>query len=750
MLTKQLLVFGMVLICAVGVFAATLTTPGGVEPTIIAQGSFDQEADSALESAVPHVITDKATLNTLWVTWKVAGPAPTIDFSKQIVIACTTVGSVINPSFTLKPDGNLQDTSMTTMDFRPGFRYKICLISLVGVQQVHGKPLSTPIPWGTATNELQAGLVPLGGVKGDRWGEGQQLFYCPKCADQPRKASRDPSIAAAARVCAVCAAAKPWSASFVEGEPMRMEVHFRNLAKEPQRLYRDTPWLWRFIFTPVGGGTSWQAYWAAPLSPPPATVEESAINIGSSNEDAVELALGPGWMFNDLQDRQLDIRTLPAGKYNVTASYAHLEHAQREPCPYWHGTVTTGAVEIEIKPDEAMARCVEAAKYAGFVAVAEVKTLPQADDLKPAQLGIEWKNLLYAPDAARQAMTGVKALAVADARAAAELKIGDRILVTVDERTVLFRATTDTAHPVWLDGAQWLSWSQRRQDALLAALAPGWLRGCCPWCQPVKREVRKGVCQVCQQETSGKICPECAMQRGECRWCKRKVGPATPGVTFQLWAYDPRGDVDGEPRNECRIKAGADSLPLWVEVRNKKGRTPEFQTSDGDPVFDGCTTLFYLIEGPGLSTPTPAFHVDTGARGRRGQPFALLQGSATGKVHLVAGKLFATPGTYTVRAVAGRLISNPVTVVVTAYTPAELADRAAQADAMYRQSLAELEAALTAAAAGASFDDLMKPYRTIEEFCRKLHELGARDLSDRLRRELQTRLEPRMKPAIKD
>jgi hypothetical protein len=45
-------------------------------------------------------------------------------------------------------------------------------------------------------------------------------------------------------------------------------------------------------------------------------------------------------------------------------------------------------------------------------------------------------------------------------------------------------------------------------------------------------------------------------------------------------------------------------------------------------------------------------------------PAALQKGSATGRADLIAGTLFATPGTYTVRAVAGRLVSNPVKVEV--------------------------------------------------------------------------------------
>jgi hypothetical protein len=586
------------------------------------------------------------------------------------------------------------------------------------------KPTPATIAWGEAVSEVQAGLVPLGGMK-EAWGN-RSLYYvspsnpfeCPNCAGKPRKHSMPAETAAEERRCAVCATPKPWGAAFVAGEPMRLEVHLKNAGKEACSLY-DARYgeHWRFTFTAVGGGIVWEAQLNMPKARRTGeSFQQSMIPLAAGQQNAVVFDLGDDDIsFADSERRAPSVKRLPPGKYTVTATYAHPMHAQRTICPYWHGTVTTAPVEIEVKADDATARFLDAAKYAGFAAVAEVKALPQAeqagDTAKLSQLGIEWKELLYAPDAVRNAMTGVKALAlpylkpgVADTRATAELKIGDRILVVVDERTVSFRVRSANGRalvPVWLEGAQWLPWTQSRQDALQAALAPGWQSGCCPWCQPQRgnwermsekeamqaehEAADKGeavpktqnVCQACNKPTAlpakAKFCPTCAAQRGECWACERTIGPATRDVTFRLWAFDPTVPQDKPQSNVCRIQAGTDSLRLrlWVEVQNEKGETPEFQTPGGGAGFDGCKTLFYLVEGPGLSAPTTAFNIVLEPRGRMMIPVALQKGSATGQVLLFPGKLFTTPGTYTMRAVAGRLVSSPVTIIVEPETEAQ-------------------------------------------------------------------------------
>lgn len=340
----------------------------------------------------------------------------------------------------------------------------------------------------------------------------------------------------------------------------------------------------------------------------------------------------------------------------------------------------------EIKADDAAARFLDAAKHAGFAAMAGVKELPQAGDkAKSAQLGIEWWDILYAPKSVRNELHGVTKLSLEEGQTVANLQPGNRILVTVDQQQVMILELSKRLDKSELNGAKWIPWSQSRQDALEAVLAPGWREGCCPWCHRGAKP--SYACCACRDGCGSENCDQNRKNRGECVTCDRKVGPATPGVTFRLWAFDPQAERNLTPRNECRIKAGADRLPLWVEVQNEKGETPEFQTPGGGAQFDCCPTLFYLVEGPGVSGSAPAFHVP-GELAKAPATAALQKGSATGQVQLVAGplfakpvtftppgqgtqtlqpvagKLFATPGAYTVRAVAGRLVSNPVKVEV--------------------------------------------------------------------------------------
>ncbi|MHC4917831.1 MAG: RNA polymerase sigma factor, partial [Planctomycetota bacterium] len=106
------------------------------------------------------------------------------------------------------------------------------------------------IAWGQAVGGLQAGLVPLGGDAGKGWGEENSPFFCPNCAGKPRDHCMDPRVAAARRVCAVCGKAKPSSAQFAEGQPMRIEVHLRNTGGEPMKAaWAQCSWQWRVVFT---------------------------------------------------------------------------------------------------------------------------------------------------------------------------------------------------------------------------------------------------------------------------------------------------------------------------------------------------------------------------------------------------------------------------------------------------------------------------------------------------------------------
>jgi hypothetical protein len=210
------------------------------------------------------------------------------------------------------------------------------------------------IAWGEAVDGVQVGLVPLGGTPGDGWGKEQDLFYCPRCAQGVYGAVVNRTVAAQKRVCAVCVAPKPWSATFVEGKPMRMELHVRNLAKEARSVYDASHGgHWSFTFTQVGGGKVWKTSWSREDERTMEGIARSTIKLAVGQQNAVEMDLERHSLgLLNLDGGQPAIRSLPPGKYTVTAAYAHPEHAQRKICDHWHGTVTSGPVAIEIKAAE--------------------------------------------------------------------------------------------------------------------------------------------------------------------------------------------------------------------------------------------------------------------------------------------------------------------------------------------------------------------------------------------------------------
>ncbi len=228
------------------------------------------------------------------------------------------------------------------------------------------------IAWGEAVDGVQAGLVPLGGMK-EAWGN-RSLYYvspsnpfeCPNCAGKPVNRSMPDYTAAEKRVCRVCGAPKPWGAAFVAGEPMRLEVHLKNTGKEAYTLY-DARWgeWWRFSVTAVGSGKTWDVLLGMPeVERTVESVNQSTIPLAAGQQKAVVFDLGDDRVsFADPKRLLPSVKRLPPGKYTVTASYAHpgisavngkcQGHGPgKQPCPYWNGTVTTAPVAIEIKAAE--------------------------------------------------------------------------------------------------------------------------------------------------------------------------------------------------------------------------------------------------------------------------------------------------------------------------------------------------------------------------------------------------------------
>jgi hypothetical protein len=150
-------------------------------------------------------------------------------------------------------------------------------------------------------------------------------------------------------------------AKFESGKPMEFVVHLKNIGKKPLKLANAgaMSWLgysleWHLVFTPKGGGIPRRAVCLAPrwkYNPP-------NISLAAGQSALVRVLVGgKKWQFVDARpllakkDLAGPLTALPPGKYTVTASYEHAAgHAGDEACQYWHGKVTTGAVEIEIKP----------------------------------------------------------------------------------------------------------------------------------------------------------------------------------------------------------------------------------------------------------------------------------------------------------------------------------------------------------------------------------------------------------------
>ena len=258
--------------------------------------------------------------------------------------------------------------------------------------------------WGQEVNGLKAALVPLGGGVTKGW---QKDFICPSC---PVEFDRNllgkcsacgattvstvytlcESCAADQRVCQACGAVKPAGASFVEGEPLRLELHFRNVGERAMSVDASPPRGWRIKVTTKdaakGDTAVWEAREMAPDYSKPRTIPKG---------------LGTGWALDNIRfmewveadlmfitdggtgvtrayttregRKEVPIRqNLPPGKYSVVALFAFNPPPPPPPSPApkpapaadapaagpidaeavvgWTGRVETAAVEIEVRP----------------------------------------------------------------------------------------------------------------------------------------------------------------------------------------------------------------------------------------------------------------------------------------------------------------------------------------------------------------------------------------------------------------
>lgn len=111
-----------------------------LEPIKTWSGSQDGNAPQPGSGCV----ADAKALAKLWAEWKIAEPLPEVDFSKDVVVFATTVGSRINLMATLDEKGDLAIGGMATRDLRPGFRYTIATVPRAGVLTCNGQPVPAP------------------------------------------------------------------------------------------------------------------------------------------------------------------------------------------------------------------------------------------------------------------------------------------------------------------------------------------------------------------------------------------------------------------------------------------------------------------------------------------------------------------------------------------------------------------------------------------------------------------------------
>ncbi len=135
------------------------------------------------------------------------------------------------------------------------------------------------------------------------------------------------------------------------GKAMYFTVCVKNKGKKSLRFRGASATReWDLAFAPKDGGIPYHARNVvryAPLSP------DTVLRSGQRQKIPLGLG-GPRWVFVRGAKWDWDapsVQALPPGKYTVTASYEHAAgHGDDEACQYWHGKITAGAVEIEIKP----------------------------------------------------------------------------------------------------------------------------------------------------------------------------------------------------------------------------------------------------------------------------------------------------------------------------------------------------------------------------------------------------------------
>lgn len=116
-----------------------LPTSWNVKPVVIFKGSV---ADYRLSNNVSDVIKSTQSLKDIWKLWNITEKMPDVDFSKQIVVISTSVGSYLSSEYIIDVKGNMTIASTMTKDIADGFRYQLAVINIDGIVTINNKPLT--------------------------------------------------------------------------------------------------------------------------------------------------------------------------------------------------------------------------------------------------------------------------------------------------------------------------------------------------------------------------------------------------------------------------------------------------------------------------------------------------------------------------------------------------------------------------------------------------------------------------------
>jgi hypothetical protein len=130
--------FRVALACACAALFCVPTT-AEEKPTVNLTGRV---ADRDLQKEAPQsgAIVSQKGWDKLVKAWNITDP-PKVDFTKELLLVATTVGSGLNVSPQLDNKGDLKLTGIVTDDLRPGFKYVIKSFSRAGVKTINGKEL---------------------------------------------------------------------------------------------------------------------------------------------------------------------------------------------------------------------------------------------------------------------------------------------------------------------------------------------------------------------------------------------------------------------------------------------------------------------------------------------------------------------------------------------------------------------------------------------------------------------------------